>query len=67
MPQTPKDATPATAAANREAVALYEMEDGPGLRRRRARSHRGLQRPKVMGEDGKVLFDLSQFDSLQES
>jgi alkyl sulfatase BDS1-like metallo-beta-lactamase superfamily hydrolase len=27
MPYTPKDATPATAAANREAVARYDLAD----------------------------------------
>ena len=61
----PKDATPATAAANREAVALYAMDDRQDF----ADADRGLIAGfpgKVVNADGQVIFDLAQFDYITD-
>lgn len=61
MPYTPKDATSATAAANREAVARYDMADRQDF----ADAARGLIAPwpdKVASADGgHVVFDPAWF------
>lgn len=65
MTYTPKGATPATAAANREAVARYAMDDRQDF----ADADRGFIAPfpdKVYGADGRVIFDASRFDYLTE-
>lgn len=65
MTYTPKGATPATAAANREAVARYAMDDRQDF----ADTDRGFIAPfpdKVYGADGRVIFDASRFDYLTE-
>ncbi|MER2224145.1 MAG: MBL fold metallo-hydrolase, partial [Rhodococcus sp. (in: high G+C Gram-positive bacteria)] len=56
MCQTPKDATPATVTANREALSRYAMEDRQDF----ADADRGLIAPlpgKVVADDGHVVFD----------
>ncbi|MDJ0439483.1 alkyl/aryl-sulfatase [Rhodococcus qingshengii] len=56
MCQTPKDATPATVTANREAVARYAMDDRQDF----ADADRGLIAPlpgKVVADDGHTVFD----------
>ena len=59
MPYIPKPATPATAAANRAAVARYAMDDRQDF----ADADRGLIATfpdhKVVGADGQVIFDLA--------
>ncbi|MFE5912693.1 alkyl/aryl-sulfatase [Streptomyces wedmorensis] len=65
MTYTPKAATPATAAANREAVARYAMDDRQDF----ADADRGFIAPfpdKVYGADGRVIFDAARFDHLAE-
>ncbi|MET9677576.1 alkyl sulfatase dimerization domain-containing protein [Streptomyces sp. NPDC006482] len=65
MTYTPKGATPATAAANREAVARYAMDDRQDF----ADADRGFIAPfpdKVYGADGRVIFDATRFDYLTE-
>ena len=57
MPYTPKDATPATVVANRDAVALYDMDDRQDF----ADADRGLIAPfpgtGASATDGHVIFD----------
>ncbi|GHE25691.1 alkyl sulfatase [Kitasatospora indigofera] len=65
MTYTPKDATPATAAANREAVSRYDMDDRQDF----ADADRGLIAPfpdRLYGADGRILFDPARFDYLAE-
>ncbi|MFC1417765.1 MBL fold metallo-hydrolase [Streptacidiphilus cavernicola] len=65
MVRTPKDATSATAAANREAVARYDMADRQDF----ADADRGLIAPfpdKLYSTDGKVVFDTARFDYLAD-
>ncbi len=65
MPYTPKDATPATAAANREAVARYDMDDRQDF----SDADRDLIAPfpdKLYNSDGKVIFDTARFDYLAD-
>lgn len=65
MAYTPKDATPATAAVNRAAVAQYAMED----RRDFADADRGLIAPfpdRLYAADGRVIFDAARFDYLAD-
>jgi alkyl sulfatase BDS1-like metallo-beta-lactamase superfamily hydrolase len=65
MPVTPKDATPATVAANRGAIARYDMADRQDF----ADAARGLIAPwpdKVIGEDGHVIFDPAWFDFIDD-
>ena len=62
MSYTPKPATAATAQANKDAVALYPMADRQDF----DDAERGLiarfPGDKVVSAEGKVLFDLSQYD-----
>lgn len=61
MSYRPKPATDATAAVNREAVALYAMEDREDF----ADADRGLIAPlpgPVTAADGRVIFDIGNFD-----
>jgi alkyl sulfatase BDS1-like metallo-beta-lactamase superfamily hydrolase len=62
----PKDATPATVAANREAVARYGMADRQDF----ADADRGLiagfPDRKLLRADGTVLFDLSRLDYITD-
>jgi alkyl sulfatase BDS1-like metallo-beta-lactamase superfamily hydrolase len=65
MPYTPKDATPATVAANRDAVALYDMDDRQDF----ADADRGLIAPfpaQVLGADGHVIFDIDDYAYLAD-
>ncbi|MFE5795475.1 alkyl sulfatase C-terminal domain-containing protein [Streptomyces sp. NPDC056503] len=65
MTYTPKAATPATAAANREAVTRYAMDDRQDF----ADADRGFIAPfpdRMYGADGRVIFDASRFDHLAE-
>jgi len=62
---TPKDATAATAAANRDAMALYAMDD----RRDFADADRGFIAGfpgKVLGKDGRVIFDLGDYEYIAD-
>ncbi|MEV0646637.1 alkyl sulfatase dimerization domain-containing protein [Phytomonospora sp. NPDC050363] len=62
MSHAPKDPTEATVEANRAAVSRYDMDD----RRDFDDAERGLIAPlpdgKVTDPDGKVLFDLGDYD-----
>lgn len=65
MVYRPKGATPATAAANRDAVAGLAMEDRQDF----ADADRGLVAPlpgPLHGADGQVIFDPAAFDYLAE-
>lgn len=65
MPYRPKDATSATAAANRQAVAGYDMDDRQDF----ADADRGLIAPlpdTLRGDDGRVIFDASRFDYIAD-
>lgn len=66
MPQQPKDATPATAAANRDAAARYDLAN----RRDFADADRGFiagfPDEKLRHADGSLMFDLAQFDYLAD-
>ncbi|WP_282203819.1 alkyl/aryl-sulfatase [Kitasatospora fiedleri] len=65
MPYTPKDATAATAAANRQAVAGYDMQDRQDF----ADADRGLIAPlpgPLRADDGRVIFDASRFDYIAD-
>jgi alkyl sulfatase BDS1-like metallo-beta-lactamase superfamily hydrolase len=62
MPYTPKDATPATVAANREALARYDMADRQDF----TDAARGLiapwPGPVASADGGHVVFDPAWFD-----
>ncbi|MEU9205054.1 alkyl sulfatase dimerization domain-containing protein [Streptomyces sp. NPDC048332] len=63
MTYTPKGATPTTAAANRAAVAGYDMDDRQDF----ADRDRGFVAPlpdKLYSTDGRVIFDASRYDYL---
>lgn len=66
MRQVPKDATAATAAANREAVTRYAMEDRQDF----ADADRGLVAEfpdrRVLHADGTLMLDLSRFDYISD-
>ena len=65
MTYTPKDATAATAAANRDAVGLYAMDDQQDF----ADADRGFLAgfpDKVLGEDGRVIFDLGDYEYIAD-
>ncbi len=65
MVYQPKDATTATVQANREAVALYAMDDRQDFED----AERGFIAPfpgAVLGEDGHVVFDPENFAYLTD-
>ena len=66
MPYRPKDATPATRSVNREAEALYPMEDRHDF----TDSRRGLVAPipngQVLSDGGEVIFDLADYAYLSD-
>jgi len=65
MSYRPKPATDATATVNREAVALYAMED----RRDFADADRGFIAPfpgPIRAADGRVIFDIGDFDYITD-
>ena len=65
MPNAPKPATAATAAVNQEAVARYDMDDRQDF----ADAERGFIAAlpgKVVGADGHVIFDPSEFDYIAD-
>ena len=66
MPYMPKDATPATAAVNREAVTRYDM----AARQDFADADRGLiagfPDRKLLHADGSLMFDLSRLDYITD-
>jgi alkyl sulfatase BDS1-like metallo-beta-lactamase superfamily hydrolase len=65
MSHTPKDATPATAAANREAVGRYDMDDRQDF----ADAKRGRIAPfpgKVAAGDGHVIFDPARYSFITD-
>jgi alkyl sulfatase BDS1-like metallo-beta-lactamase superfamily hydrolase len=65
MAHAPKDATPATAAANRAAAARYDMADRQDF----ADADRGFIAPfpaPLRNADGEVIFDAARFDHLAE-
>jgi alkyl sulfatase BDS1-like metallo-beta-lactamase superfamily hydrolase len=66
MPCTPKDATPATAAANREAVTLCDMGDRQGFADAERGGFADFQDRTRVNAEGKAILDLSQFDYLQD-
>ena len=60
MVYEPKEATAATAQANRDAVALYAMDDRQDFQD----ADRGFIAPfpgQVVGDDGHVIFDPNSF------
>lgn len=65
MVYSPKPATAATAASNREAVARYDMDDRQDF----ADADRDLIAPfpdKLRGADGHLIFDTAEFDYLSD-
>ena len=65
MTYTPKDATPATAAANRAAVEQLDLDDRQDF----ADADRDLIAPfpaKLYARDGRVIFDPARFDYLAD-
>lgn len=65
MSYLPKEATPATAAANRDAVARYDMADRQDF----ADADRGFIAPfpgPVVGAGGHVIFDPSRLDFITD-
>ena len=66
MPYRPKDATSATSSVNREAEALYPMED----RRDFTDARRDLVAPipngQVLSDSGEVIFDLADYAYLSD-
>ncbi|WP_329236316.1 MBL fold metallo-hydrolase [Streptomyces sp. NBC_01460] len=65
MTYTPKSATPATAEANRDAPARYDVDDRQDF----ADSDRGLIAPfpdKLYSADGREIFDAARFDYIGE-
>jgi alkyl sulfatase BDS1-like metallo-beta-lactamase superfamily hydrolase len=57
MTYTPKDPTPATVSANREAVALYDMADRQDFADADRGFIAGFPGP-VVRDDGHVVFDV---------
>jgi alkyl sulfatase BDS1-like metallo-beta-lactamase superfamily hydrolase len=65
MSYTPKVPTPATVTANREAVALYDLDDRQGFADARRGFIAGLPGP-LTGPDGRVLFDVSDYAWIED-
>jgi alkyl sulfatase BDS1-like metallo-beta-lactamase superfamily hydrolase len=65
MPYEPKDATAATAATNREAVARYSMEDRQDFADADRGFIAGFPGP-VSGADGSVVFDPRRLDFVSD-
>jgi alkyl sulfatase BDS1-like metallo-beta-lactamase superfamily hydrolase len=65
MPSTPKDATPATVAANREAVTRYDMADRQDFADAERGRIAGLPGP-VRNADGVVVYDADRFGFIGE-
>ena len=66
MTYTPKPATDATAAINRDAVALYDMEDRQDFYDTDRGFITGFPDDKVLQEDGSVLYDLTTYDWIDD-
>lgn len=66
MSYTPKDATPATVTANREAVALYDMEDRQDFTDADRGFIAGRPDGKVVGADGHVVFDQGNYEYIAD-
>ena len=66
MPYSPKDATPATASANREVVALYDMADRQDFADADRGFIAGFPGGKVVGADGHVIFDQGDYEYIAD-
>jgi alkyl sulfatase BDS1-like metallo-beta-lactamase superfamily hydrolase len=64
MPYTPKDATAATATANRDATARYDLEDRQDFGDARRGLIAEFPGNTVLGAEGQVLFDLGAYGFL---
>ncbi len=67
MPLEPKDATPATAAANRDAAARYDLASRQDFTDADRGFIAGFPDQKLRHADGTPMFDLAQFDYLTVS
>jgi alkyl sulfatase BDS1-like metallo-beta-lactamase superfamily hydrolase len=65
MPHTPKDATPATAKVNQDAVARYDMHDRQDFADADRGFIAGFPGP-VTGDDGHVIFDTSRYQYIAD-
>jgi alkyl sulfatase BDS1-like metallo-beta-lactamase superfamily hydrolase len=66
MSYTPKVPTPATVTANREAVALYDMDDREDFADARRGFMAGFPGP-LLGPDGRVLFDITDYAWIEDA
>ena len=66
MPYRAKDATPATASVNREAEALYPMEDRHDFEDARRNLIAPIPNGQVLNADGEVIFDLADYAYLTD-
>jgi alkyl sulfatase BDS1-like metallo-beta-lactamase superfamily hydrolase len=66
MPYEPKDATPATVRVNRDAVALYDMDDQQDFADADRGFIAGFPDGKVLGPDGHLIFDQSRYDYIAD-
>jgi linear primary-alkylsulfatase len=65
MSYTPKVPTPVTVTTNREAVALYDMDDREDFADARRGFIAGFPGP-LLGPDGRVLFDIADFAWIED-
>ena len=61
MPYRAKDATPATASANREAESLYPLEDRQDFDGRPRDLIAPIPNGQVLSASGEVVFDLADY------
>ena len=66
MPYRPKDATPATSSVNREAEALYPMEDRHDFTDARRDLIAPIPGGQVLSDSGEVIFDLADYAYLSD-
>ena len=65
MSYTPKVPTPVTVTTNREAVALYDMDDRADFADAQRGFIAGFPGP-LLGPDGRVLFDIADFAWIED-
>jgi alkyl sulfatase BDS1-like metallo-beta-lactamase superfamily hydrolase len=65
MSYTPKVPTPVTVTTNREAVALYDMDDREDFADAQRGFIAGFPGP-LLGPDGRVLFDIADFAWIED-
>ncbi len=66
MSYSPKEATPVTAAVNREGESFYPMDDRDDFTKARRNLIAPIPDGRVVSDDGEVIFDLGDFAYLSD-